>query len=50
MIQELKMWSGAETATLEMGSFSTASRVLLVVRGGREVRGADITPSPSDME
>ena len=40
---------GSEMAMLQMGSLKTASSVLLVVRGGREVRGGGM-PSESDME
>ena len=38
----------SETATLEIGSLKTASSVLLVARGGSDVRGAGM-PSDSDM-
>jgi hypothetical protein len=48
--QELKRsLLASDTATLEMGSLKTASSVLLVVRGGSEVRGGGM-PSDSDME
>ena len=47
-LSKLSVTPVSDTATLEIGSLKTDSSVLLVVRGGKEVSGAEM-PSDSEM-